>query len=496
MVVERSRQGAASAEGTVDRVKADVVYDAGNELWILRAAIASEHERARVVRAMRSSQFLAPGNAPIFEALKRFVAQKLDFDADLLERFVREEGGDVEGSYLRELIRSAAVPENLEWRLETLAWDSTRANVLQGPLQELVEALADPKAEADAVAARARGVARALESKSGRRAIRRGADLQRSYNADFRTRIAAPKIWRFGFEPMEEKFTEGVKPGRTTVIAGLSGSGKSTLMAEFLIRQAAMGRTPLYCAWEMPPDSMLDVIASSITNIALTRIVRGHVSEEEADRVERAVSWACEHIRFMDYPFSRRREASEGRYSKKESNDDRQDFLEGYLAESGSNLAVYDLWERMLCDLSYDGVTRALYRQQAMHEEFGIHGVIVHQLRGKDVEKRADKRPTREAIKGVGAFVEVADLIFGIHREGQLKSVPDDTVELICLKQRKGIANWSFRFDWLPETCRIRGGEEVSYDPGLDAADFDSIAGIKSGKKARAARGGRPGRPE
>ncbi len=479
--------------------RSEYVYDASNEMVVFRAAISNERARRFVVRRLSASEFLAPGHGPIFSALHRFVDSNLAYDPEVMRRFVAEEGGDSDGSYLRELERTAKVPENLEWHVETLAWDATRARVLQGPVDQLIEDLKDPKADAERVVARARGIAKSLEARSGRRAIRRSEELHRSYVAELRARRVHRKTYPIGFSCMEEKFTEGTKPGRTSVWAGLSGSGKSTFLGEVLLRQARAGRRPLLCAWEMPPDSMLDVMAASVTNIPLLRIVQGDLDDEEEERVERATGWIASSVDFMDYPFGHRR-ATVGRdRPRRETNDDRLDLLEGYLAESGASFVAYDLWERLLCDLSYEGVTRALYRQQAMHQEYRVHGAIIHQLRGKDVERRADKRPTRDAIKGTGAFVEMADWILGIHRDAQFKAVPDNTIEIICLKQRKGVANWAFRFEWLPEVCRIRGGEEVSYDPGLDGAELDAIASVKTGKgkgKGRGRRGGRPGRPE
>ncbi len=162
-------------------------------------------------------------------------------------------------------------------------------------------------------------------------------------------------------------------------------------------------------------------------------------------------------------------------------------MLEGYLAEAGCDAAIWDLWERSLVDLSYDGVTSALYRQQAMHAEYNVYGVIVHQLKLKDVERRVDKRPTRDAIKGTGAFVEVADQIYGIHREAQYKMVPDDSLEVLCLKQRKGTANWAIRFDWKGELALVAGdGVEVPFDPGIDSApQFADIEDVQTSRSKR-----------
>ena len=206
---------------------------------------------------------------------------------------------------------------------------------------------------------------------------------------------------------------------------------------------------------------------------------RGSCPEEVAE-IDRAIDWLTEHVRFMDNAFFGQSNDASVRKSWKQSNDASLDIWEGYIAESGCDVVVSDLWERCLVDLSYDGVTKALYRQQNMHDRYNVHGVMVHQLKLKEVEMRPDKRPTRDSVKGSGVFVEVADLLWGVHRDVQFKRVPDDSLEIICLKQRKGKAFWSVRFDWDGSRGLITGGEEVPYDPGLEASrEFGDVSDIK-----------------
>lgn len=483
----------------------EFVFDASVEQEVLRAMIASDAVRTWASLRLDDRSFFVKEHRPIFKALKAMADRRLAYDGVTLRKLLQGLGVTDDGSYLRELERTARVPDNIEWLVETMQWDSTRAEVLDGPLNELVEALQGASATPEEAAAKARSMTKRLEERTTRRFIRNGEEIRDHYLSDIRSRRVVSNFKPIGFGVMDRPaadvndgkplLTEGLALKRTSLVAGLSGAGKSTLMGEILIRQAAIGRRPLYCAWEMDPSSMLDVVCASITGIPVVNIVQGSLTDEQEAKVAKAVRWATERISFFENPFTHRRKRGGREY-----NDDRLDVLEGYLTESKCDLVIYDLWERMLCDLSYSGVTLALYRQQAIHKELNVHGMIVHQLTLKDVEKRADKRPTRDAIKGTGAFVEVADLIFGVHREGQFKSVPDDTVELICLKQRKGRANWATRYSWHPEIARIRGGEEVPFDPGLDTSELDGIGSIRSGrtkgKGKGKARGGRAGRPE
>ena len=89
-----------------------------------------------------------------------------------------------------------------------------------------------------------------------------------------------------------------------------------------------------------------------------------------------------------------------------------------------------------LCARLNTHFSRLLIRQQAMLNEMGVHGILAQQQRLKDIELRPDKRPTREGIKGSGAWTEVPDNIIGVHRPALWKPVPDNVLEVDILKQR------------------------------------------------------------
>lgn len=464
----------------------EFIYDASNEALIIGAAIADSSARKKLVRKLAADEFLVPKHSVIWQAIRALSDKGLDYTPEAMERLLLDAGGDsAVREYLEAIESQAVVPANLDWHTETMAWDATRARTLKGPIPEMLQLMNDPKADRADVITTARATLKALDG-GGRRYMRRPAELYRQYRAEIAARRSRRNIYPLGAEPFDRNLSEGFMPGRTSVTAGLPGSGKSTLWVAFAILLAKAGRKVVYCAWEMEPDSLLDVGAAHMTGIPLVKIIQGTMNEEEAHRVDCSVKWILKRITFMENPFIRGK-ANDG---KKPSNDRNLDILEGYLAESGADVAVYDLWERMLPWRKPDDVAGALYRMQEIHKEYRIHGAILHQLTLKDVEKRTDKRPTRDAIKGTGGYVEVPDLIIGIHRDAQFKAVEDNRIETICLKQRKGRANWAVRWEWDGATCRIRDPEEVPYDPGLESVDAGDIGrtvrdvkAIKSGRK-------------
>lgn len=471
----------------------DFVYDPINERVVIGAAIAADKTQRRVlVHMIGADEFMVPANAAVWRSLRIIVDRALDYDGEVLRRLVRDElGEEYDDKLIATLEADATVPDasTLKWHTETMRWDATRARVLKGALPELLTSIQDAKASPESVASSARAVHRALDGGTARRHIHRPEELARTYKASIAGRRAVRNFFPMGYAAIDEHLTEGAMPGKVCVLVGLSGSGKSTFACDFALQQARIKRRVLMCAWEMGAMATLDVMVAQMCQIPIDAVVQGGYDTPTQRRIERAVDWITSRITFMENAFfdeAIRKGGGNGRGFK--SNDRALDTFEGYVAESGCQVVVADLWERMLIDLSYDGVTTALYRQQAMVREFGFYLMLVHQLKLKDVEKRQDKRPTREAIKGTGAYVEVADKVIGIHRDAQFRNVPDDALEAICMKQRMGKANWAVRFHWEGEMGRITNGVTVPYNPGLDDdeenGNFDDI---KTGR----GRGGR-----
>jgi replicative DNA helicase len=452
----------------------EFVYDASNEALVLRSAIALARAEDRapfraLIHSIGDDEFLVGQHSALWRVLRQISDKSLSYTTDTIVQLFAVEPVMLDAEYLSELENAEGAHANLEWHVRTLRWDATRARVMKAGLPELVRDLTDPRVTVERAVTSARSVVRALEGGGGRRFIHRREERAATYDAELMKRREQGNFFPCGFESIDNRMTEGFMPGNTAIVTGLSGSGKSTFAACLAITLAKLGRRPMICAWEMGSTSTLDVLVSMLTGVPLDCVVKGTYDDLQFYRLKRANEWVNKKILFMENAFFGQVAAASDGKRQRRSNDRNLDILEGYIAESGCDEIIMDLWDRLLADQSPEAVTDALYRQQNMHREYSVHGTLLVQLRLKDVEKRGDKRPTRESIKGVGTFVEVPDLIFGVHRDAQFKDVPDNTLEVICLKQRKGRANWAVRFGWSGDTCQITGGEEVPYNPGLEA---------------------------
>lgn len=505
--IPKGRESAQQQHGPTTTYK--VPHDIVNEQVVIAAAlVADDKSRARLFQKIQAEHFLDEQHRAIWRALVEMRHRKLDFDLATLARVA---GDTVRIAYLNDLSRQRPdVPDNLDWHVDGLHWDRKRAAAVSGPLSSLLESLKNPSEAPERVRALARHLAESLDgATAGKHLIYDPKMLVAEQMAEIRRRIDGHAFYPFGmkgldyFENGDRRMIPGCFPGGVTVITGVPGSGKSTFLANMLLGMVddSMGtskRRPLCGAWEMQAPMTLELLAvirlgwsrSLLLDPKSSQLRDGTVfTPEMLIKFEETMHWVSERIRFAKNPFRR------SRGSKKPSNEANLDIVHDLIAESGCDVASFDLWSRVLHSRKPEDEEEALFRQQAMSEETGVHSIIAHQQRHKDVEQRADKRPTREGIKGSGAYLETADNMIGVHRPAMWKQIDDDVLEAIILKQRYGKWPISVEFDWNPDLGSVTGGKTLAYArPGESETSsgegFESFGSRFGSKRKGGKRGG------
>jgi hypothetical protein len=379
--------------------------------------------------------------------------RKLEWDLATVQGIY---GDKVDVQYLAGLSSARpSLPPNLEHHVEGMLWDSARAEAARGPVAALVEALRDSRAAPERVKALGRQVAEALGEHRDRRHLRDSSAVVREMLEELAERKRGGAVYPYGIDALdvdertgESRLAPGAKPGMVTVVTALSGAGKSTLAARIALGQAMRGRRVLYGAWEMGERVTCELLAVMLLAekghaVSRTRLLQGRQTDEEAALVGAAAQKVGRFVRFMSNPFASKRVG-------KSSNEANLDLIHQHIADVGADVMVCDLWDRCLVDPRPEAEKLALERTQAIAQETQCHLVLLAQQRLKDVEQRADPRPTREGIKGSSSWVDIGDTALGIHRPAQFKEMPDVTIEIDVLKRRYG-----------PYPARV----EVQYDP-------------------------------
>jgi hypothetical protein len=469
--------------------------DVVGEQVLLAATLADwRGSGAGLLDRLQPDLFTEPRHRVLWGALRDMRQRRLEYDPATVLRLT---GDRAAADYLAGVADARPdPPADLDFHVGNVEWDRQRVNLATGPLPSLLEALRDPAAEPDRVRALARSVGESMAGGTGSgRWLHDQTGIVREQMAEVRKRVAGHASYPYGIRGLDvdlergaRRIIPGAAPGMVTLVTGCSGSGKTTLTAHLVLGLARQGRRVLYGAWEMTGGMTLELLACLSLGMSRSALMEGAretgehgddgapvmaplLGHEELVLLEERMHLIGERVRFMRNPFRRGRgTAAKGKDWT--ANARNLDTLHEHLADSGCDVFVGDLFKRIFADASPEAEEEGLYRTQAMMEELRVHGILLNQQRGKDVEARADKRPTREGNKGSGAWVEIADTVLAPHRPAQWKRMDDDHLELFVLKQRYGKWPLGIEFDWVADTGNISGGRSITYDAvAVDGAD-------------------------
>lgn len=472
-----------------------VYHDGINEQVVIGAALVDRATRARLLAAIPPDTFLFPDHAAAWTGFRELERRGLDYDPATMAKLCPEVS-----VALLETIAAARpdAPPNLDAHVAWLFSDRRRATAIDGPLAALLEKIRDPRVELPALEAVARQLAESLGGGGHRRFLRDGARLAEDQAAQIKRRRGA--TFPFGIDGLDyfenaesarlygrykpeayapgtrfRRMVPGAFPGGMTVITAVSGGGKTTFTANLIVALARAKRRVLCAAWEPGTGIELELLASIVSGVRRADLMNGQASDDDVDRHAEAMRKIARVVKFMDNPW-----LEEGSRNKWTANADNMDLFSGYLSDSGCDVVVADVWNRMLDREDPSEEAKALWRQQAVFQKLGIHGILLHQMRFKDVELRADKRPTREGMKGSGAYVEVPDAVLGIHYPAMWKAVDPNRQEVVVLKQRYGVWPLGVEVDFDPATGRVSGGRSIPYDqPTAVENDGGGASGVR-----------------
>lgn len=475
--------------------KVIIPHDAGNECYVIGIAASDPAVLASFAKKLVPDHFVATENREAWVALTEINRRKIEVTHASIAVAASAKIADYVFALI-ETARASQSRKNLDWHVETLMWDAARVRAASGALPAFLEALRDPKSDPDKVQALAVSISATIKGYGQKTHIQRPDELVRSQMVEIEKRVTGHAIYPIGIETLdwfEEKGGErlqrlipGTAPKMMSVITALSGHGKTTFTARAVLGMMEKGRRVLYGAWEMNAGISLELLACLSLNWSRGNLMRGRgpiATDEGRDEFRRKMEELSSKVIFLSNPFRRKS-------GEKPSNARNLDLLQGYIEDSGCDVFVGDLWGRVLVNKDPDQEEEALFRMQSITEECKIHSILLAQQRLKDVETRKDQRPTREGIKGSGAWTEAADNVFGIYRPGLAKNVPDDKIEVLVMKQRYGVAPLAVEFDWDADRGSITNGRSVAYQmPGEDNNEVDAsvnfITGQKGGRSKR-----------
>ena len=469
-----------------------IPHDTINEVVVL-AAIVTDPRAAKYLDSISADHFFGQGHAELWTALQEMRRRKLEYDSATVQQV---SGGRANAEQLADYVRQRPqAPPNLRHHFEMLLWDATRIAAVKGPVAQFLEALRDPTADSDRVRSLAEKIPEVLKGHGMSRYLRTSANVVREQGVELAERRAGRAVYPYGIPGLDcyevdgeragaARMIPGAAPSKMTVVTGLSGSGKTTATAAMVLDHVNRQCPVLYGAWEQGAGNTLELLAARSLEWSRTNLMTGAFSAEEQRELEQEMERIGQYVHFFELPFGRALD------EKRVYNERNLDFIHRHIAEVCPALFVADLFKYALTQTDPDDEEQALKRMLGMAQQEKCHVMLVQQLRLKDLETRTDNRPTRESVKGSGAWIEVPDTVIGWHRPALFKKIADDKIQCIVLKQRYGLWPIAVELDWDAEHGTITGGKSIEYDRPGEMNEVDTV--LQESFTGRRGRGRKP----
>lgn len=234
-----------------------------------------------------------------------------------------------------------------------------------------------------------------------------------------------------GFHDFDD-LTSGLQPSDLVIVAGRPSMGKTTYAMNIAENVAISTRKPvLVFSMEMPGESLVMRMLSSLCRIDQQRLRTGKLSEDDWPRITSTVSMLSDIVLYIDdtpalSPAEMRARARRLAKEQGQLGLIVVDYLQ-LMQVPGNN-------ENRTAEISE--ISRSL---KSLAKELKVPVIALSQL-NRGLEQRTDKRPVMSDLRESGAIEQDADVIVFIYRdEVYNENSPDKgTAEVIIAKQRNG----------------------------------------------------------
>ncbi len=234
-----------------------------------------------------------------------------------------------------------------------------------------------------------------------------------------------------GYYELDE-MTSGLQPSDLVIVAGRPSMGKTTFAMNIAENVAIKSRLPvLIFSMEMPGESIVMRMLSSLCKIDQLKIRTGKLADEDWPRISSTVSLISDAPVFIDDSagLSPAEMRARARRLAKEYGQ-----LGLIVVDYLQLMQVPGFSENRTAEISE--ISRSL---KGLAKELKVPVIALSQL-NRGLEQRADKRPVMSDLRESGAIEQDADLITFIYRdEVYNENSPEKGVaEIIIAKQRNG----------------------------------------------------------
>jgi replicative DNA helicase len=429
-------------------------YSPKHEQIVIGTMLKDRKLRKELVNNLTSGEFHTTRHKVIFAGLVSMVHSNLDYTPATLMTLLPE--SDWGGREYLEKLEKMGNANNIQHHINQMRWDIARVQTFEDLVPQLATELKDPLAEREEVIQLVDDIKSKLESTTSNSPYESGRGLANQHGATLLARKVGASFRTSGYIDMDKKLVHGFAPGKLSVIAGTPSAGKSTLAANMARRQSNKWKIG-FLAWESGSLDTIDIFVASGLKIKLEKLIKlAHMlSDEEQEQIDdyTATLLGDDKISFLKEPPDEIYEGPPWEVMKRIL-----DWTFSKIDNWGRDIIYWDLFEKRFPTTEPAHILLALNRVQReiKADRLNVHMCLLHQLLLKEVERRQDKRPTRDVLKGTAGYLENPDLVLTVYRPALYEpGVEDNVIEIDCLKQRSGPWPWRMIGRWEGPYVRI-----------------------------------------
>jgi replicative DNA helicase len=364
---------------------------------------------------LEPGEFSDPVCKVIFTRMRDFQAAGKDFDLQIISAELRGEEG-IDANYLTGLLANEFSPSKIsEYTRQLKDW-----TFRTGMLNLLSKAKSEPVHEFVGELQR-----RIWEYQRGVRIDWTIGDALRRMLDEIEARRGGKIEYPTGFTDLDD-MTGGFFPGEVTILAGRPSQGKSALAVNFCNNLLNAGKKVLYLDFETSDTKILNRLLSLRTEIPVSRMNRGKITEIEISEIVREAA-VIEKLGF----FVNDRSGTPIADVFTEVQNRRIDFIvvDYIQLMPGGGTEETNTTERL------GNLTRSF---KGLAKEMNIPVLLISQLNRAN-EFSGNKEPTLASLRGSGELEQNADNVMMLYWEHVYDmEKPEHENKLLVKKQRHG----------------------------------------------------------
>jgi replicative DNA helicase len=407
------------------------LFDEDAERAILGSLIVYPEIQKSITASLTIDDFYLQKHKIIYQTIADLVYQgkipNLHILKDALEK--QEKLDPIGGTGYLFQISDESVPPEIAYQIVDILKEKTKSRKVFEKTKEILDKIKS-KANSDEIIEEALRDFKEL-LKNNKASIETFKSVLKNHLKEINEILKNPNVIRglpSGFYELD-RLTSGFHGGELTVIGARPGMGKTAFALNIAYNVASQGKKVLFFSLEMGKKQLSLRTYSMISEIPLSKIRSGLLNDEE---VEKITSSYLENAGILE------------RIVLVDNMSYLSDIMKIAYSMDNIGLIIVDYLQLIKTknkyQMRYQELADIANSLKFLSKDLNVPIIALAQV-NREVEKKADKRPSLSDLRESGDIEATADVVMFIHREDYYKkenNIDDSIAEIIITKNRNG----------------------------------------------------------